>query len=125
MGKIVRDKYPDLTETDQEAIRQRAVAALNAHATGQACDELRTTEIETRSNTALIDGVRKFAMDVRDLEIDLIDSINPFGEAYAILAKAMDEKRLTQIAEIINGKKVNMSIEEARELANRALQVQE
>jgi hypothetical protein len=29
-------------------------------------------------------------MDVRDLDIDLIDRINPFGEAYAILAKAMN-----------------------------------
>jgi hypothetical protein len=26
--------------------------------------------------------VRKFAMDVRELDIDLIDRINPFGEAY-------------------------------------------
>jgi hypothetical protein len=121
MGKIVRDKYPDLTETDQEAIRQRAVAALNL--TQQAKHVMNIgEEIETRSNTALIDGVRKFAMDVRDLEIDLIDSINPFGEAYAILAKAMDEKRLMLIAGIINGKKVNMSLEEARALANRALQ---
>ena len=29
MGKIVRDKYPDLSNQDQEAIRQRAIAALN------------------------------------------------------------------------------------------------
>ena len=29
MGKIVRDRYPDLSETDQEAIRQHAIAALN------------------------------------------------------------------------------------------------
>jgi hypothetical protein len=29
----------------------------------------------------LINGVRKFAMDVRELDIDLIDRINPFGEA--------------------------------------------
>ena len=28
-------------------------------------------------------------MDVRELDIDLIDRINPFDEAYAILAKAM------------------------------------
>ncbi len=43
-------------------------------------------------NTALIDGVRKFAMDVRELDIDLIDRINPFGEAYSILAKTMSEE---------------------------------
>src|SRR5262249_41558621 len=29
MGKIVRDRYPDLTENDQEAVRQHAIAALN------------------------------------------------------------------------------------------------
>src|SRR5262249_40409450 len=29
MGKIVRDRYPQLSETDQEAIRQHAIAALN------------------------------------------------------------------------------------------------
>jgi hypothetical protein len=37
---------------------------------------------EPTANTALIDGVRKFAMDVRELDIDLIDRINPFKEAY-------------------------------------------
>jgi hypothetical protein len=39
---------------------------------------------EKSGNTALIDGVRKFAMDVRELDIDLIDRINPFGEAYSL-----------------------------------------
>ncbi|MGH8556371.1 MAG: DEAD/DEAH box helicase, partial [Methylococcales bacterium] len=97
MGKIVRDKYPELSETDQEAIRQRAVAALIL--TQKAKQALNPGDgIETRGNTALIDGVRKFAMDVRDLEIDLIDHINPFGEAYAILAKAMSEESLKQVA---------------------------
>ena len=71
-------------------------------------------------NTALIDGIRKFAMDVRDLEIDLIDRINPFGEAYAILSKTMNEESLKQVAIIIAGKKTNITIEEARELAKRA-----
>ena len=120
MGKIVRDKYPDLSDVDQEAIRQRAIAALNI--TQQAKQALnKDNSIQSHGNTALIDGVRKFAMDVRDLEIDLIDHINPFSEAYAILAKSMDEKRLTQIAAIINAKKVSMTIEEARDLARRAL----
>ena len=30
-------------------------------------------------------------MDVRDLDIDLIDRINPFSEAYAVLAQ--DDER--------------------------------
>jgi hypothetical protein len=29
MGKIIKDKYPELTPEDQEAVRQHAIAALN------------------------------------------------------------------------------------------------
>ncbi len=28
MGKIIREKYPELSEEDQEAVRQHAVAAM-------------------------------------------------------------------------------------------------
>lgn len=120
MGKIVKDKYPELDQEDQEAVRQYAIAALNL--TQQAKKILNSADDALKvGGTALIDGVRKFAMDVRDLDIDLIDRINPFGEAYAILAKAMNEDSLKQVASVIAGKKVNLTIEEARELAKRAL----
>ncbi len=120
MGKIVKEKYPNLTEEDQEAVRQHAVAALNL--TQQAKKVLNSgEEIEYKSNTALIDGVRKFTMDVRDLDIDLIDRINPFGEAYAILAKSMTEDSLKQVQAVIAGKKTNLTLDEARDLAKRAL----
>jgi len=119
MGKIVRDRYPELSEEDQEAVRQHAIAALNL--TQQAKAILNSTsDSEGSKNTALIDGIRKFAMDVRELEIDLIDRINPFGEAYAILAKTMSEASLRQVANAIAGRKTTISIEEARELAKRA-----
>lgn len=122
MGKIIKDKYPDLDEDDQEAVRQHAVAALNltqqakAVALGGAGDDG-----EKILNTAFVDGVRKFAMDVRDLDIDLIDRINPFGVAYAILSKKIDEERLKQVAAVIGARRANLSIEEARDLAKRAL----
>lgn len=122
MGKIIRDRYPELPETDHEAIRQRAVAALNL--TQKAAEETRKAQTDPEqisANTALIDGVRKYAMDVRELDIDLIDSINPFGEAYSILAKTMDAETLKRVAAIIAGKKVSLTLEEARELAARAL----
>lgn len=120
MGKIIKDKYPELGEEDQEAVRQHAIAALNL--TQQAKKALNSGDGGQGSvNTALIDGVRKFAMDVRDLDIDLIDRINPFSEAYAILAKAMNENSLKQVASIITAKKINLTLEEARELAKRAL----
>ena len=60
-------------------------------------------------------------MNVRDLDIDLIDRINPVGEAYAILAKTMSEESLKRVAAVISAKKVNLTPEEARDLAKRAL----
>jgi len=121
MGKIVKDKYPELDSEDQEVIRQHAVAALNL--TQQAKELVNQTDGgEGSSNTAFVDGVRKFAMDVRELDIDLIDRINPFSEAYAILAKAMDENSLKQVKAVINSKKIKLTEEEARELATRAVQ---
>lgn len=119
MGKIVRDRYPELSECDQEAIRQHAIAALNL--TQQAQQVLRVAEERGEyGNTSLIDGVRKF-INVRDLDIDLIDRINPFEAAYSVLARAMDEKVLRQVQASISAKRVSIPREEARELAKRAL----
>ena len=120
MGKIVKDRYPELSEEDREAVRQHAVTALNL--TQKAKETVRDeTEAQTNGSNALIDGVRKFAMDVRDLDIDLIDRINPFGQAYAILAKTMSEESLKQVAAVITAKKIQLTPEEARDLARRAL----
>lgn len=119
MGKIIKEKYPELDEEDQEAIRQHAVAALNL--TQKAKEIITSSEATQTGNTALLDGIKKFAMDVRDLDIDLIDSINPFSEAYSILAKAMSEDSLKQVAAVIASKKITLSHDEARELAKRAL----
>lgn len=120
MGKIVKDKYPELDEEDQEAVRQHAIAALNLT---QKAKEIINEGYETEqgASTAFVDGIRKFAMDVRDLDIDLIDHINPFSEAYAILAKSMTEESLKQVAAVISAKKVTLTEEEARDLAKRAL----
>ena len=120
MGKIIKERYPELDEEDQEAVRQHAIAALNL--TQQAKQAvLEGPDPDRTGNTALIEGVRKFAMDVRELDIDLIDHINPFSEAYAILAKTMSEDSLKQVAAIISAKKVQLDPDEARDLARRAL----
>ena len=147
MGKIVKEKFPILEEQDQEAVRQHAIAALNViQQAKKSLNELgngytlnpnaiafpespdspdqsdrQQLDQEPSPNTALIDGVRQFAFSVTELDIDLIDRINPFGEAYAILAKSMTEERLRQVAEVIAAKRITLSLEEARELAKRAL----
>nr|WP_019499653.1 hypothetical protein [Pseudanabaena sp. PCC 6802] len=140
MGKIVKEKFPNLDEEDREAVRQHAIVALNlvqqakqtVNESGGNYNILPPSprkgeglgvreEKEAPKNTALIDGVRQFALSVTELDMDLIDRINPFGEAYAILAKSMSEERLRQVAEVIAAKRITLSVEEARELAKRAL----
>jgi superfamily II DNA or RNA helicase len=119
MGKIVKEAYPHLDEEDQEAVRQHAIAALNT--VQEAKKAISGEGKEPTPNTALIEGVKRFALSVKELDIDLIDRINPFGEAYSILSKTMGEERLKQVAAIIAAKRIQLTVEEARELAKRAL----
>jgi len=123
MGKIVRERYPDLSDEDQEAIRQHAIAAMNV--TQQAKLEISKAtangDDEQQGSTALLDGVRKF-VNVRELDIELVDAINPFEAAYAVLSKSMDEKLLRQVQAAIESKKANITEDEARDLAKRALE---
>jgi hypothetical protein len=123
MGKIVRDRYPELTSEDQEAVRQHAIAALNLtqKAKGLAMGASEPADGELRANTALLDGVRQIAMDVRELNIDLIDSINPWQAAYAVLAKSMSESTLKQVQAAISAKRTKITPEEAKDLAARAV----
>jgi hypothetical protein len=123
LGKIIKEKYPNLDEEDQEAVRQHAIAAINLtqQAKQVALGGGDNGNGEPTANTALIDGVRKFAMDMRELDIDLIDRINPFSEAYAILAKTMSEDSLKQVAAAIVAKRTSLTPEDAKELAIRAV----
>lgn len=133
MGKIIRDRYPELSAADQEAVRQHAIAALNLTQQGKLeatkADEEAYQKVglgestgaaSQAGNTALIDGVRRF-VNIADLDIDLIDRINPFDAAYSVLSKTMDENLLRQVQETISGKKLSIPEDEARELALRAL----
>jgi superfamily II DNA or RNA helicase len=123
MGKIVRERYPELPPEDLEAVRQHAVAAFNLtqKAKGLAMGTVSLEDGEIKANTALIDGVRQIAMDVRELDIDMIDSINPWKEAYAVLAKSMSESTLKQVQAAIAAKRTKISPEEAKDLATRAV----
>ena len=119
---IVRQRYPNLPDEDQEAARQRVVAAMNMiELAKKGTSALNADGDEVKANTQLLEGIRKFAMDVRTLDVDLIDSINPFQSAFSILSKTMDEKTLRQLQGIITAKKVTIPYEEARTLAIRGL----
>src|SRR3546814_6255910 len=59
---------------------------------------------------ALVTGVQTCALP-----------IYPFSATYAVLAKAMDAKTLLQVQAVINAKKDKLTYDEARALAERAL----
>ncbi|MCW5255849.1 DEAD/DEAH box helicase [Verminephrobacter aporrectodeae subsp. tuberculatae] len=121
MGKIIKDRYPELDEADQEAVRQHAIAALNLTQEAKGMASGHAASGGERPNTAFVDGVRKYALDMRALDIDLIDHINPFGQAYKIIAKAMSAESLKQVEAAIAGKRTNLTPEEAKDLAFRAV----
>lgn len=123
VGKVIADTYPDLDEEDAEAVRQRLVAKINlADLAKKAGKEAGDTGTEDVANTAFIDGIRQFSLNVRDLDVDLIDSVRPFGEAYQILSKAMSEESLRTMHAVITGRKSKLTSEEAWKYAKRALE---
>ena len=122
MKRLNLPAEPELSsrsEADQEAVRQHAVAAMNITQQAKLALAQADANGSTQGSTGLLDGVRKF-VNVRDLDIDLIDRINPFDAAYAVLAKAMDGKSLRQVQASIAAKKVSIARDDAVDLANRA-----
>src|SRR3546814_3537814 len=103
----ISDWSSDVCSSD--LLTQQAKAALTTDANG-----------ELKPTTAFIDGVRKFALSVTDLDIDLIDRVNPFSATYAVLAKAMDAKTLLQVQAVINAKKDKLTYDEARALDRKS-----
>ena len=85
MGRIIADRYPELSEEDREAVRQHAVAAMTMTQKAKEKTPAHEPDEKPAANTAFVDGVRQYVTDVKELEIDLIDRINPFQTARAIL----------------------------------------
>ena len=130
LGRIVRERYPHLDEGDQEAVREHAISALNI------LQEVKKTQNESTNamggnlgehpmktgNTSFVDSIKKYALDVRELNIDMIESINPFEGAYSILSKTMNEQRLKQIAALVKTKRTKITPEDAKLYARRAVE---
>jgi hypothetical protein len=120
MGKIIKDKYPELDEEDQEAVRQHAIAALNLTQQakqialgGAASDGAKRQHRVDRRRSQVCDGRARTRH-----RPDRPDQ--PVREAYAILAKTMSEDSLKQVAAAISARRTNLTPEEALQLAVRA-----
>ncbi|MEG1925644.1 MAG: DEAD/DEAH box helicase [Ruthenibacterium sp.] len=100
--KIILAKYPDLSKDEVEEVRQHVVTDMvTRHAT--------VTEVGDRR---FIDMSGKF-INIEELNIDLIDAINPFQQAFEVLSKSITPKVLKSIQDCISAFKVSMTDDEA------------
>lgn len=100
--KIIMTKYPDLTVQEVEEVREHLVADM----------VIRHSEVKEENDRRFIKLVDKF-INIEELNIDLIDSINPFQQAFEVLSKNMTPRVLRSIQECIAAFKINMTDDEA------------
>jgi len=100
--KIIRETYPDLSDEDIEAVRQHVVAD----------SVIKNSTIEEQGDKKFIRMAGSF-INIDDIHIDLIDTINPFQKAFEILSKSVTTQVLKLIEDHIQSTKVDMTEEEA------------
>ncbi|NLN33440.1 MAG: DEAD/DEAH box helicase family protein [Flavobacteriaceae bacterium] len=100
--KIIREVYPDLTDDEVEAVRQYVVVD----------SVIKNGEVEEHGSKKFIKMAGSF-VNIDDINIDLIDTINPFQKAFEILSKNVTTTTLKSIQDAINITKIEMTEEEA------------
>lgn len=101
--KIIKIKYPDLTDEEVEEVRQHVVVD----------SVIKNGEIKEAGDKRFIRMAGSF-VDIDDIHIDLIDRINPFQKAFEILSKSVTTKVLKVIQDHIEATRIKMDFEEAK-----------
>ena len=107
--KIVEELHPELSEEEVEAVSQRVV--LDFVLKGKDVVE----DTENTEGSRLVKIANTF-INIDDLNINLIEGINPFQRAYEIMSNEIDAPVLKVIQDAIADKKINMSIDEAKKI---------
>ena len=100
--KIIKVKYPELSEEEVKELSQYVVID----------SVVRNATIEINGDKKFIRMADKF-INLDDLNIDLINSINPFQQAFEILSKQVTTGVLKLIQEAIHATRIKMDFEEA------------
>lgn len=100
--RIIREVYPDLSAEDVEAVRQYVVVD----------SVIKNGEVEDHGSKKFIRMAGSF-VNIDDIHIDLIDTINPFQKAFEILSKNVTKSVLKSIQDAINITRIEMTEEEA------------
>lgn len=100
--KIIRERYPDLDESQVEELRQQVVVD----------SVIKNGEIREVGDKRFIRMSEKF-VNIDDININLIDSVNPFQRAFEIISKSVTPSVLRIISDAITATRVEVSDEEA------------
>jgi len=101
--KIIKVKYPELSDTEIEEVRQYVVVD----------SVIKNGEIKETGDKRFIRMADTF-VNIDDIHIDLIDQINPFQKAFEVLSKSVTTKVLKVIQETIESTRIKMDFEEAK-----------
>lgn len=101
--KVIAEKYPELTGEEVDQVSKHAILTIATQ--GQ--------EVTTDDNGNKFIRLANRFVNLNDLSINLIDSINPFQRAYEILSKSLTPEVLHTIQYEIESKREDMTKEEA------------
>jgi hypothetical protein len=101
-SKIIRQQLPGLTEDEVEVTRQYLACNL----------VLKTAKVTEDGDKKFITMANSF-VNLDDLTIDLIDSINPFQRAFEVISKKVGSDVFRIIQDTIAGSRINMTDEDA------------
>ncbi|WP_190264460.1 DEAD/DEAH box helicase [Glutamicibacter nicotianae] len=103
--KIIREKYPDLTEAQVEEVRQQVVVD----------SVIKNGEVREVGDKRIIKMAEKF-VNIDDIDINLIDSVNPFQRAFEVMSKSVTPNVLRIISDTITATRVEVTEQEALQL---------
>lgn len=105
LPKILRQQYHDLSEEELEELRQHVVVD----------SVIKNGEIRQVGDQRFVKMASQF-VNIEDININLIDSINPFQRAFEVLSKSVTPSVLRLISDSIAATKIDISLAEAMEL---------
>ena len=122
--KVIRERYPDLTDDEVEEVRQRVLLDTMVKGNDIVDDKgnpISVSDDQESEGNRLIKIANRF-INIDKLSINLIDTINPFQRAYEVMSKSVDAPTLKIIQDTIAEQKFNLTLEQAISIFKGPLQ---
>nr|WP_258775385.1 ATP-dependent helicase [Brevibacterium aurantiacum] len=100
--KIIREKYPELTEEQVEEVRQQVIVD----------SVVKNGEVRMVGDRRMIKMAERY-VNIDELHINLIDKVNPFQRAFEIMSRSVTPSVLRIIQDSIAATRIEFSEEEA------------